>query len=190
MTGRQRRDLQDFVDTQTCRHAGDPAVANMSSAPPAGFLYNLDKGIRWGDDGEVAIVRRRGLIVGVSCVESSGMHPLLSIGGIRCWIDDRHRNEKLASRYLLSSNLAWSKERGKRAMMLTFNHYNRRIYDGICRAASGRMVAVGSAWSDWWKDCMPITQQLEIRNTMQWCALKPIDINGSREILNILEAGR
>ena len=184
----QRKDLQYFVEKQTRCHQEDPAIINMSSLPPAGFLYNLDAGIRWSDDGEVAIVRHLGRIVGISCVESSDLHPLLSIGGIRCWIDRQHRTEKLASRYLLSSNLAWSREQGKRAMMLTFNHYNRRIYDGVCRAVSGRMVAVGNVWSDWWKDCMPITHQLEIRNTMQWCVLKPIDETGSHEIFNILEA--
>ena len=175
------------MEKQSQKHPDDPAVVNMTSTPPAGFLYNLDEGIRWKHDGEIAVVRHVREIVGISCVESSDMHPRLSIGGIRCWIDDQHRSSQLASRYLLSSNLKWSMEQGKWAMMLTFNHYNRRIYDGICRAASGRLVAVGNIWSDWWKDCMPLKRQLNIRNTMQWCVLKPIDAHGSIEIQHILE---
>lgn len=170
-------ELDEFVCNQSKIHSDHPAMLNMGHREPQGFLYNLRNQIRWSnDDGEVAILRKNGKIIGVSCVENGEISNDISIGGIRCWLDSSNRSDSLMSRYLLSSNLSWSVSRNKVGMMLSFNDYNKWIYDGVKRITSGKAAGLSKVWSDWWKDCVVLPQQINIRYTKQWCVIKPVDI--------------
>ena len=183
ISDKQRRDLGEFVDQQAQLDPDDHSISNMGNQSPSGLLWNLDSGSRWKDDGEVNIVRYLGKVVAVCCVEGSELHPRLGIGGIRCWIDHRHRSSHLPSRFMLPSNLSWCLRNGKWGMMMSFNDHNKILYDAICRSASGRSPSVGNGWSDWWKDCIIIRDRLIIRNTLQWCVIKPINYLGCQMIL-------
>jgi hypothetical protein len=182
-------ELIGFVAEQAARHPNHPALSNMGSSPPAGMLHNITSRSRWTSDvGEIAILRADGNIVGVSCVETCEMHQRLSIGGIRCWLDDRHRTDQLMSKYLLSSNLKWTKEKGLLGMMLTFNHYNKWIYNGISRAAIGKPAGIGTIWSRWWDDCIPLPFPIVVRYTMQWCVIKPLSTGLESIIQEIMDS--
>lgn len=182
-------DLCNFVHAQSREHPDHPALSNMLLDTDAGFLHNINNNTRWTDsNGEIAILRFNTEIVGVSCVEISEFHPTLSIGGIRCWVDQRHRSSNQVSKYLLSANLQWSIDRNLSAMMLTFNNYNKIIYDAICRKSSGHAVGFGKIWSNWWDDCIPILSPLSIRHTEQWCVVKPINIDDTQQLLSEIKS--
>jgi hypothetical protein len=179
--------LCGFVTKQAKKHVNHPALANMGINTESGLLQNIHNKRRWTTgDGEVAVLEYQDEIVGISCVENSERVGKLTIGGIRCWLDDRHRNTNQVTTYLLDSNLSWSKNSGAVAMMLTFNDYNKIIYDGICKKAAGRAAGLGRVWSSWWNDCMPIDNQLNVRFTKQWCVIKPIEQHALQNVISEL----
>lgn len=179
------RALENFIEQQRSSH---PAYGNMTRTEPAGFLFNIAHRRRWTEaEGEISILKDDGQIIGVSAVERSALHDRLSIGGIRMWIAKKFRNRPLlddrnsfASKLLLASNLHWSQAHGMWAMMVTFNDYNKTIFEGIKRKAARRAV-IGDP-SDWWTDGQIIEGTLCIRHTDQWCVLKPIELPGCRTI--------
>jgi hypothetical protein len=182
-------DLVRFVELQTSKSPNHVALSNMTNEAPAGLLHNIASKARWTSDvGEIALLRANGQIIGISCVEFSELHCQLSVGGARCWLDDQHRSKQLMSRYLLDANLRWSQNRQLSGMLLTFNHYNKWIYNGINRAANGKAVGIGSVWSNWWDDCKPLPNPITVRYTKQWCVIKPLANHGLdniiQEILN------
>lgn len=173
ITDSQFHKLQQFVKGQQAL-SDHPAIKNMDNSIN-GLLHNIETKDRWTKtDGEISILNHSDTVIGVSAVEFSNLHPNLSIGGIRCWLDPNFRNDQLVTTYLLNSNLEWSKNNGMWAMMLTFNDYNKTIYDGIKRKSIGKSIAIGNIWSNWWDDVLVIEKQLYIRYTQQWCVLKPI----------------
>jgi len=183
------KELFEFVAEQAARHPDHPALSNMGSASPAGMLGNIVSRSRWTSDiGEIAILRANRKIIGVSCVELCEVHRDLSVGGIRCWLDDQHRAGQLMSKYLLSSNLKWTKEKNLSGMMLTFNHYNKWIYNGISRASIGKPAGIGTVWSRWWDDCIPLPSPIVIRYTTQWCVIKPLSTGLERIIQEIMDS--
>ena len=61
----------------------------------------------------------------------------------------------------------------KIGMMLTFNDYNKSIYDIIVARTQGRKVSIGKVWSDWWDDCVPIGKKILLHGVPQWAVIKP-----------------
>jgi hypothetical protein len=180
-------DLCSFVDIQSSAHPQHPAVKNMGFDDNSGFLWNIKEKTRWSDNvGEIAILRYGRSVVGVSCVEDSNLNEYLTIGGIRFWIDKRHRTKQQASNYLLRANLDWSRDRGARGMLLSFNDSNKIIYDTIEKKSAGLAAGFGKIWSNWWNDCLVLPNRIEIRNVMQWCVIKPLNIDGCKEILDLI----
>ena len=179
--------LCDFVNYQLMFHTAHPAGPNMGMENNAGLLNNIHLKKRWTQDtGEIAILEYQDRIVGVSCVEKSQLHQRLSIGGIRCWLDADHRNNNQVTRYLLAANLQWSIKHNASSMLLTFNDYNKIIYDAICKKTAGKAAGLGGVWSNWWNDCIALDTKLNIRFTEQWCVLKPIDLSGTQQIIREL----
>lgn len=175
--------LRSFVDQQSVQHYLHPATKNMQSNIQEGLLSNILRKDRWTSNlGEICILEYNDIVVGVSCVEHSDIHTELSTGGIRCWLDSAHRTSQLMSKFLLNSNLEWSILNNKQGMMLTFNDYNKIIYDTVKRINLGKSSGFGKIWSDWWKDCIILDKQLDIRNTQQWCVIKPINLKNAVEI--------
>lgn len=173
ITDVQFDNLQVFVNEQK-KLSDHPAIKNMDESD-TGLLGNIKSKTRWHSDiGEISILKYHNKIIGVSAVEFSELHTNLSIGGIRCWLSPNFRNNQLVTNYLLNSNLDWSKSKNMWAMMLTFNDYNKTIYDGIKRKSLGKSIAIGTIWSDWWDDLFVIDYPIIIRYTIQWCVLKPI----------------
>lgn len=183
----QWQDLCNFIKKQAVEWPAHPAIINMSETNNAGLLYNIKNKKRWNAaNGEIAIVRYQNDVIAVSAVEKSSLHNHLCIGGIRCWIDSKHRTKNIASKYLLDSNLNYAKNHNMWAMMLTFNEYNKDLYLAICRKIDKKTVGFANTWSNWWNDCIIVPKVLEIRYTLQWCILKPINQHGTEIILETL----
>lgn len=163
-----------FVQNIVAENPKSPAIINMGLDTSAGMLWNISNKTRWKKEtGEIAfLLSSSDEIVGVSCVENSPVR-LLSIGGIRTWVLKPYRPKNVITNFLLESNLEYSRSKNMAGMVLTFNDYNRWIYDGIKRKTSGRAVSVGAIWSDWWNDCIVIAKPVKVRNINQWCVIKP-----------------
>lgn len=179
----QWEELKEFIRVQKLASPNDPAIENMLETTENGLLFNIKHKIRWTTDlGDICILKYNNIIIGVSAVERTLLHSHLSIGGVRCWLDINHRNNQLVTKYLLDSNLRWSKNNDMWSMMLTFNSYNKTIYDGIKRKSLKKSVGVGNIWSSWWNDCILFDKPINIRYTEQWCVLKPINEFGNKII--------
>lgn len=167
-----------FVQSIVSENPQSPAIINMGLDTSAGMLWNITNKTRWtAKKGEISfLLSQSDEIVGVSCVEKS-TNPLLSIGGIRTWVLKPYRPKNVITNFLLESNLEYTREHNMAGMVLTFNDYNRWIYDGIKRKTSGRAVSVGAIWSDWWNDCIVIAKPVKIRNINQWCVIKPTGLH-------------
>lgn len=154
-----------------------PAYANMGEEGPHGFLFLVNNKKRWTmDRGQIALLydNDKNSIVGISAVEHSTLHDDLGSGGNRLWVLPKYRQNNAVSKYLLDSNLQWCAENNKVGMLLTFNDYNKKIYDSIKKFSSGQGAALGNIWSDWWNDCVVLPRMIRIHNTPQWAVIKPI----------------
>lgn len=153
-----------------------PALINMGYTAPSGFGHLVRNKLRWTNNtGQIALLIDDNDIVGVSAVETCSLSNAFGSGGNRCWLLPEYRTNNEITQHLLSSNLQWSKQQNHLGMMLTFNGYNKWIYDTITKRASGKSSALGKVWSNWWNDCIPFETQLNVFNTPQWAVIKPID---------------
>lgn len=155
-------------------------IRNMDDSAPSGLLYliNNERGDhrRWTPGcGEIALLYDdlTGAIVGVSAVEHNPLSDNISSGGNRCWLLQAFRKNHTVTNYLLNSNFIWTKKQEKIGMMLTFNYYNKRIYDAIVLRSRGKTGSINKFWSNWWNDCLPIEQPIMLHNTPQWAVIKP-----------------
>lgn len=182
-------EIDGFVSRiQSSSHEKNPALANMGDNTDSGLLYNIKNKIRWtSDQGQISLLKNDdNLIVGISCVEAT-KYPMISIGGIRTWVLKEYRTQNVVSNMLLDSNLTWSIENNMAGMMLTFNDYNRWIYEGVKRKIRGKSPGLASVWSDWWNDCIAIDRPLKVRYVLQWCVVKPTGLCELSELRGLIE---
>jgi len=152
-----------------------PALVNMGYEFPAGLGYLVTNNSRWTEKtGRIDLLLDDGKIVGVSAVETSSLSTVFGSGGNRCWLLPKYRVHNEITKYLLTSNLQWCTDRGHVGMILTFNDYNKWIYNTIKKRVKGQAGALGPVWSNWWNDCVPFERQLNVFNTPQWAVVKPI----------------
>jgi hypothetical protein len=178
---------RSFLRTITAENQNSQVLINMGDEGPSGLLYLIrperEQYRRWTlGNGEIALLydRLTGSIVGVSAVEHSPLGNNLSSGGNRCWLRRDFRSNNEVSRFLLTSNLEWSKKTRKQGMMLTFNDHNKGIYDAIVNRTQGRGKSIANVWSNWWNDCLPVTDKIVLHGVAQWAVIKP---TGDSEVL-------
>ena len=168
--------------------ADSPAFNNMGHASPGGFAYLVKNKVRWtAATGEIALLRDNNLneIVGISAVEHCPLSDQLTSGGNRCFLRSSYRSHNEVTDFLLSSNLEWTRRQHKPGMLLTFNHYNKWIYEAIVKKTQGRAVGVGAVWSNWWNDCIPLATQIVLHNTLQWAVIKPVGTTDAKVLNSI-----
>lgn len=166
-----------------------PAIVNMGHDSPSGLAYLVKNNIRWTkSSGEIALLHNNDTetIVGVSAVEHSTLSDKLGSGGNRCWLLPEYRTHNEVTKYLLSANLKWCISNSKCGMLLTFNEYNKWIYNTIAKLSTGRSGALGNVWSNWWDDCVVLPRRIVLFNTPQWAVVKPIS-NKEEMDLTIVE---
>lgn len=152
-----------------------PALINMGYNEPSGLAYIAKNNIRWtSSTGRIDLLLADNRIVGVSAVETSSVSNAFSSGGNRCWLLPKYRSNNEITKYLLASNVQWSTQHGHVGMILTFNNYNKWIYNTIKKRIAGKSSSLGSIWSNWWNDCIPFERQINIHYTPQWAVVKPI----------------
>lgn len=159
-------------------------ISNMDESEPSGLLYLIQKERnehrRWTkDNGQIDLLYDvvSGSVVGVSAVEESDLDTNYASGGNRLWMDKDYRINHNITKYLLNSNLEWAKDKNKKGMILTFNEYNKLIWEVIADSYKTGTTpsSFGGVWSDWWTDCIPIEDPIIVHSTKQWAVIKPIN---------------
>lgn len=187
ITANQLRKLEQFIDNNIDH--SEPAAVNMGRDNTAGLLYNIDHRLRWRvDQGAIFLIYDNSEPVAVSCVEFPENSDQFAIGGIRTWIKRSHRGTQIAG-YFLDLHTKWARHENCAFMLITFNEYNRAGHTGVQRGQKFRKAA---GWSNWWDDCVAIDKPLNIRNTDQWCIIKPVCSQNTAANIKVLEhwAGR
>lgn len=172
---------RSFLRAIAAENQNPQVLSNMGDKGPGGLLYLIrperEEYRRWTlGNGEIALLydRLTGSIVGISAVEHNPLDETLSSGGNRCWLRRDFRSNNEVSKFLLASNLEWSKKNHKQGMMLTFNDYNKGIYDAIVNRTLGRGKSIANVWSNWWDDCLPVPDKIMLHGVSQWAVIKPI----------------
>jgi hypothetical protein len=171
-------------------HLKSPAFVNMGPQMPMGFLHLVDNLKRWRkDEGQISLLYDdvSGSIVGISAVEKCQLSTHLSSGGNRCWILPKYRQNNEITKYLLKSNLDWTRTQGNAGMMLTFNEYNKWIYDTILKLSTNSGATLGTVWSDWWDDCYALPRMVRLHNTPQWAVIKPLNQESWESLIEELD---
>jgi len=167
------KDYQVFFDRIATDDA--PALPNMGHDAPAGLMYIAQKKLRWFQgQGHIAFLYDSDQIVGVSCVEHSTLHVELGSGGNRCWLLKEYRSNNEVSKHLLTANLEWCSQQSKKGMLLSFNNYNKWIYNTIVKISNGLGRPLGHVWSNWWDNCVVFPRMIRLFNTPQWAVIKPV----------------
>ena len=173
--------LESFL--KECDHSDDPAAANMQWQKTAGFLYNIKNQLRWRtDQGKIFLILDQGQPVAVSCIEFPEHSHNWAVGGVRTWITPAYRSRQLAS-FFLNKQMQWAVERNCNFILLTFNDYNKAAWTAVKSDAKYRRAA---NWSAWWDDCLAAPDQIRVRNTLQWCVIKPVQCNNNHQNLQEL----
>lgn len=186
------KDYRDdyIVFLKKIAHLKSPAFVNMGPQMPMGFLHLVDNLKRWRTDtGQIGLLYddASGSVVGVSAVEGCQISTELSSGGNRCWILPKYRQNNEITKYLLKSNLDWTRNQEKAGMLLTFNEYNKWIYDTIVKLSTNSGTTLGTVWSEWWDDCIVLPRMIRLHNTPQWAVIKPLDKNRCTELVKELD---
>lgn len=159
-------------------------ISNMDDSEPSGLLYLIqeerNEHRRWTKDtGQIDLLYDlvTNSIVGISAVENSNLNLDYASGGNRLWMDKDYRINHNITKYLLDSNLKWTKENNKKGMILTFNEYNKLIWEVISKAYETGVTpsSFSGVWSDWWTDCIPIKNPITVHSTKQWAVIKPVN---------------
>lgn len=182
VTPSQLKKLEQFLADNT--DYTEPAAVNMGRDNSAGLLYNIDHQLRWRvDQGAIFLIYSNNEPVAVSCVELPDNTDQFAIGGIRTWIKSSHRGTQIAG-YFLNLHCLWAQQKNCAFLLITFNNYNRAGHTGVQRGSKFRRAA---GWSSWWDDCVALDKPLNIRNTDQWCVIKPVcskDMLHNTEVLS------
>lgn len=180
ITDLELTNIAEFL--KEAEYSSEPAAVNMGWNSPAGLLYNIKHKLRWrSDQGLIVLVMDDNKPVAISCVEYPEQQDSWAIGGIRTWITPAYRSKQVA-KVFLTIHYDWAKSRGCRFLLLTFNEYNRSAWHAI----KNPKYRSAANWSDWWDDCLAVDQPLVIRNTLQWCVIKPVlcpNNNQNQELL-------
>jgi len=172
-------DYRVFLDVIS--NTNEEAFENMGDNAPSGFLYIVKNNWRWTkDSGQISLLYSGTNIVGVSAVEQSTLSDRIGSVG-RHWISSAYRGKYSdGSMALLESGIQWCKDNGKAGMVITFNDYNKPLFDLISREKKGPYPR----WNDWWADWIPLPRVVLVLGVLQWALLKPlIPVN---ELLPIL----
>ena len=151
----------------------EPASVNMFWEPQ-GLLQNIHSKLRWRtDQGRIYLILKEDRPVGVSCVEYPEGSKQFAIGGIRTYLDTANRGAGAVGA-VLEQQTVWAQERSCQFMIVTFNDYNRVAHRAVGLSAKYRHAA---GWGPWWDNCYPLPEPVNIRHTMQWVVIKPIQLN-------------
>lgn len=98
------------------------------------------------------------------------------VAGVRTWTNPKYRKDWWHGNILLPNQLKKIEESQGKAMVFTFNEYNKNLLNLLHRISINRTVSLGSNNSDFYKSIHICSDQYQIRATKQKIAVKLITI--------------
>lgn len=175
--------VENFLDF--CRSAyhqkDDPAHVNMWSEDWQSNYETLpyhifSSGRLCSDTGETFILKDDDKIIAVSSIYVSPFDDNISIGGVRSWVIKEHRGEFMIGRHLLPLQLKWAKHKDQKAIVLTFNEYNRRLLNYFRRSGFG-IKKKRNPDSLFYNGLHEVPFPINLQFTKQWAIYHKIDEN-------------
>ena len=87
---------------------------------------------------------------------------------VRAYTRKKYKSKTLLGTYILPEEIKFAKEIGCEKAWLTFNDYNKTIYDGLKRVSKGKGVILGTKTPNIYKQATFYEEPLIIQNTMQY----------------------
>tara|TARA_B100001971_G_C17936355_1_gene405372 strand:+ start:74 stop:658 length:585 start_codon:yes stop_codon:yes gene_type:complete len=92
---------------------------------------------------------------------------------VRAFIIKQYRGKNVLAN-ILSHQLTYAKQNNYKCGWLTFNDYNKYLYDMIVRFNKGQVVTLGSKTDNIYKQAIIYKDPIEIQNTMQYVIELPL----------------
>ena len=92
---------------------------------------------RFDGRGEYFFLEYRGRIIAGSGIYRSDFHNQVAIGGVRAFINKEFRSQFLLARHVLPAQLAWATPKDYKAILLTFNDYNKNMIKMFTKTGLG-----------------------------------------------------
>ena len=87
---------------------------------------------------------------------------------IRAYTRKKYRSKTLLGTYILPEEIKFAKEIGCEKAWLTFNDYNKDIYNMLKRVSKGKGVILGTKTPNIFKQATFYEEPMIIQNTMQY----------------------
>lgn len=175
------RHLQAIIKfCQEAENYNTPASANMAYTDweinTTSLLYLLLQEKRFIEPkGCLHVVYERDNIVACSGVYVSDFSSRISIAGVRAFTLHNFRTQYVHGDTIFPQQIRWSKEKGMKLLLLTFNSYNDWLYKFIVRGSQGKATAFGLKFSETYKKFQLHDKQLMIKNTPQYILKLPLE---------------
>lgn len=159
----------------------DPAHVNMWRDDwynfPETLPYVLTRSTKFSDgNGEFFVLEINGTIEAVSGIYRSEFDDLVSIGGVRSWVNKDYRGKFLIGRHIMPYQVEWAKHNGYKTIALTFNEYNKKLINYFVRSGFG-IEKKRTERSLFFKGVHVLPYTLKIQNIEQWVIYDKLDSN-------------
>ena len=99
----------------------------------------------------------------------------IAILGTRTWIQKDHRHKLISREYLLPNEKKWAIENGFKAIMLTFNQYNKNLIKLWYRSRLGESRSIRESRHFGFNGVTEIEFPVTIQFTKQWIIYEKLD---------------
>ncbi|MFA5490565.1 MAG: hypothetical protein WC284_15365 [Candidimonas sp.] len=162
-----------------CKSVGDePAAANMTTdmTVPGSLWSVLFEEKRFDHpNGIFGLLYEDDKIIAMSGAYRADFCQDIVIGGVRTYTLKEYRKDFLHGSLLIPKQIEWAVKNEASAFALTFNHYNRWLWDFIRRINCGGGVVLGKKVPDSLKEFTAHPKPCVIKHTKQWICWKRLN---------------
>lgn len=155
-----------------------PAALNMWAQQPDDkntLLYLLDHTDRFSKNGMYQVLFDNGTVVACSGAYTSEFSKEVAILGVRTWVHASHRNKLIARNFLLPIEKQWAVNRSHKAVMLTFNEYNRNLLNLFLRKRAGMSVPARDTKHFGHSGIHTVDHAINVQYTKQYAIYEKLD---------------
>lgn len=137
--------------------------------------YILEHTNRFKDKGLYHVIFDNGSIVACGGAYTSDFCADIAIVGVRTWIDHSYRNQHIARNYLLPVERSWAIANNHKAIMMSFNDYNKSIIQIWNRHRIGEQRTKRQDYHFGYNGTHEVPFPLNIQYTKQYAMYEKLD---------------
>ena len=156
-----------------------PAHVNMYdvdwNSKPNTLMYILENTDRFKINGFYQIVFDGSRVIASGGVYTSEFSNDIAILGTRTWIHKDYRHKLISREYLLPNEKKWAIENGFKAIVLTFNQYNKNLIKLWYRTRLGESRSIREKHHFGYNGVTEIEFPVTVQFTKQWIIYEQLD---------------